>query len=259
LRRNPNYHGGPPHRLAEIVDAIGSDPSRAVAEVEAGKADYASVDIPAGVAPRLAAEHGLGSKAAKAGHQQYFVSAASGARYLHMNASRPLFADARLRRAVSYAVDRRALVAQEQRFPLSVFSGGPPTGDYLPPTVAGARDFHLYQLSPDLRQARRLAGHVHATAVLYAATSPPWPHEAQVIRRDLKPLGIDVQVKEFPLTDTGYSAGSRSSSSATRRPRPRSRPARARTSSLPASGARCTSPSPAWTSQPSACGGDRPP
>ncbi len=29
----------------------------------------------------------------------------------------------------------------------------------------------------------------------------PWIQEAQIIRRDLQPLGIDVQVKEFPLDE----------------------------------------------------------
>src|SRR6266542_3754575 len=41
LRRNPNYHGDRPRRLDQIVVAIGVDRSRALEEIEAGKADYA--------------------------------------------------------------------------------------------------------------------------------------------------------------------------------------------------------------------------
>jgi ABC-type transport system substrate-binding protein len=149
----------------------------------------------------LPSKYGPGSKAAKAGHQQYFVSAANAIRYLHMNASRPLFANARLRRAVNYAIDRRAMAAQGRKFALSFWGGGLPTGDYLPPSITGARDFHQYPLRPDLRRAKRLAGHLHATAILYAASTPPWPQEAEIIRRNLRPLGIDVQVKEFPVGD----------------------------------------------------------
>ena len=193
LRRNPNYHGSRPHRLDAIVYAIGVDLSRAIAEIEAGKADYTE-GVPVQTTPTLAAEYGAGSKAALAGHQQYFVNLANGARYLHLNASRPLFASARVRRAVSYAVDRQALAAQGRRFPVAGFSGGPATSDYLIPSIAGARDFHLYPLRADLTGAKRLAGHLHATAILYAATVPPWPQEAQIIRRDLRPLGIDVQI-----------------------------------------------------------------
>ena len=36
---------------------------------------------------------------------------------------------------------------------------------------------------------------------MYTPNVPPWLREAQIIRRDLKPLGIDVQVKEFPIGD----------------------------------------------------------
>ena len=201
LQRNPNYHGDRPRHLDKIVVAIGVDLSRALEEIEAGTADYALDGGQRDAAPRLESAYGPGSAAAKAGHQQYFISAANGVRLLHMNTSRPLFSQVRLRRAVNYAIDRPALVAQGQRFPAgNPFATGAPTDDYLPPSIAGARDFHLYPLNgPDLQRAKRLAGRVQATAILYTANVPPWLQEAQVIRRDLKPLGIDVQVKEFPV------------------------------------------------------------
>jgi ABC-type transport system substrate-binding protein len=170
--------------------------------VEEGDADYA-LDIPRGANPRLESEYGPGSKAAKAGRQQYFIGEPNAARYLHMNASRPLFSDVRLRRAVNYAIDRRALVAQGRRFLGSgPFNAGKPTDDYLPPSIAGATDFRLYPVNrPDLRRAKRIAGRVNATAIMYTPNIPPWQQEAQIIRRDLRPLGIDVQVKEFAVGD----------------------------------------------------------
>jgi peptide/nickel transport system substrate-binding protein len=36
---------------------------------------------------------------------------------------------------------------------------------------------------------------------MYTPNLPPWLQEAQIVRRDLAPLGIDVQVKEFPIGD----------------------------------------------------------
>jgi hypothetical protein len=42
---------------------------------------------------------------------------------------------------------------------------------------------------------------VHATAIMYTPNVAPWVQEAQIIRRDLAPLGIDVQVKEFAVGD----------------------------------------------------------
>ena len=200
LERNPNYHGERPRRLDQIVVAIAIDSSRALQEIEAGKADYALDGLPRDAGPRLESEYGPGSRAAKEGHQQYFINEADAMRYLHMNASRPLFSDVRLRRAVNYAIDRRALVAQGRRFAEgNPFNAGEPTGAYLPPAMEGATESNMYPLTPDLRRAKRLAGHVHAVGVMYTPNVPPWLQEAQVVRRDLKPLGIAVQVREFPL------------------------------------------------------------
>jgi ABC-type transport system substrate-binding protein len=36
---------------------------------------------------------------------------------------------------------------------------------------------------------------------MYTPNVSPWLQEAQIIRRDLQPLGIDVQLKEFPLDE----------------------------------------------------------
>jgi peptide/nickel transport system substrate-binding protein len=203
LQRNPNYHGDRPHHFERIVIAIGVDSARALEQVEAGEADYA-LGLPREAGPRLESMYGPGSDAAKTGHQQYFVSEAPGVRYLHMNTSRPLFSDVRLRRAVNFAIDRPALAAQGRRAAVTdPFNAGATTDDYVSPSVTGATDFHLYPVSgPDLRRAKRIARRVRATAIMYTADLSPWREEAQIIRRDLKPLGIDVQVKEFPIA--GY-------------------------------------------------------
>ncbi len=201
LKRNPNYHGARPQRLDQMLVAIGVHPARALEQVEAGTADYA-LELPRKAGQRLESAYGPGSKAA-AGDPRYFISEALGARILHMNASRPLFSDVRLRRAVNYAIDRPALAAQGRRAAeTNPFNAGAPTDDYIPPAAAGATDFHLYPVNgPDLRRAKQIAGRRQATAVMYTPNISPWLEEAEIVRRNLKPLGIDVQVKEFPLGD----------------------------------------------------------
>ena len=200
LKRNPNYRGDRPHRLDEIVWRLGVDPSRGLSEVEAGKADYIDGDLPSTAGPTLAANYGPGSRAAKAGHQQYFVNAVAGGRWLHMNLSRPLFAGLAIRKAVNYAIDRSAIVAEDRKFSVgNPFNVGDPTDDVLPPATTGARNFDVYPLHADLAKARQLAGRAHTTAIMYAATNPPWPQEAQLIAGQLKPLGIDVQIRTFPM------------------------------------------------------------
>ena len=189
LRRNPNYKGDRPRHLDRIVVAIGVDPSRALEEIEAGKADYA-LELPDEAGPRLESAYGPGSKAAKAGHQQYFISEAAGARYLHMNTSRPLFSDVRLRRAVSYAIDRPALVAQGRRFAVGEsLQRGLADGRLHPPVDArshGLSSLPGERARPPASEANRGTrprdgDHVHAQQLTVArggGDHPPRPEAA---------------------------------------------------------------------------------
>jgi peptide/nickel transport system substrate-binding protein len=117
-----------------------------------------------------------------------------------MNTSRPLFADVRLRKAVNYAIDRAALVAQGARFAVgNPFNAGEPTDALMAPAITGAPDVRLYPSRPDILQAKKLAGNLHASAVMYSPNVSPWLQEAQIVKSDLAPLGIDVQIQQFPL------------------------------------------------------------
>ena len=115
LRRNPNYSGPRPSRLAEIRIRTGVRPERAVAAVEAGRADYAVLNPPgdprvsAGHGRRLVKRYGPGSEAARAGRQQVFTQPAPNIYFFIFNTHHGPFADVRLRRAVNFAIDRRAL------------------------------------------------------------------------------------------------------------------------------------------------------
>ena len=194
LRRNPNYTGGRPRRVAEIDVTVGVSKADSVREIEVGKADYAIDGIAPEQAARLAATYGAGSRRAKAGEQQYFTSAGTGVYYLMLNTSRPLFADAQMRQAVSYAIDRQALARLASRG-----TGLPsiPTDQYLPPGMPGYRDLSIYPLTPDLAKARQLAAGRHGTAVLYTCESATCAQAAAIIKHDLAMIGIDVQVEVF--------------------------------------------------------------
>jgi ABC-type transport system substrate-binding protein len=108
----------------------------------------------------------------------------------------------RLRKAVNYAIDRPALVAVGGKAPeVNPFNAGQPSDDLMPPSITGAPNLHLYPVAgPDLARARQLAGHIHATAVMYTANVPPWLNEAAIIKTDLRAIGIDVQIHEFPVS-----------------------------------------------------------
>jgi YVTN family beta-propeller protein len=200
LTRNPNYHGSRPRRLERIDLRVGISDQRAVAQIEAGNADYlADGAVPAADTTRLAAQYGPGSPAAKNGRQQYFVQAGPQVDLFALNTHRPLFADVRLRRAVSYAINRAELARLGDEYtPLLPEA---PTDHYLPPGVPGYRNAQRYPFSPDLAKARQLAGgRARRTAVLYTCNVSPCDQQAQIVKNDLRNIGIRVEVRAF--TDT---------------------------------------------------------
>ncbi len=210
LMRNPNYHGSRPRRLREIHYAIGVAPARSVSEVRTEKSDYV-VDgfIPPDrdLEAKLAARYGPASEAARNGRQQYFVSPWLALAFLNLNTSRPLFSDVRWRRAVNYAVDRRAL-ARTGNLVTGPFSAIP-TDQYLPPSMPGASRESLYPLSGDPRAARRLAPAGGGKAILYTCNLPFCRQQAQIIRSNLGAIGLDVDVREFPINEMFERAGRR--------------------------------------------------
>jgi ABC-type transport system substrate-binding protein len=201
--RNPNYHGRRPHHFARIELSVGISPKRGVREIEAGLADYTTVGLEwsasaarAAHASRLAARYGAGSAAAARGAQQYFANPSDQLDYFVLNTHRPLFSDVRLRQAVNYALDRRALAQRGDRFsPLPAH----PTDHYLPPGMPGFRDAHVYPMTPDLVKARKLARGGERTAVLYTCNSSPCPEQAQIVKTDLAAIGLQVQIKTVPF------------------------------------------------------------
>jgi ABC-type transport system substrate-binding protein len=202
LRRNPNYGGERPHELAEIRYEIGVSPRRGVKEVAAGRADYVIVDplfiddppLKPEAFRRLTARYGPGSEAARAGHQQLFTEPNLNLYYFLFNRRRGPFADVKLRRAVAYAIDRRALA------PYAVLERGRPTDQFIPPGAPGFEDAAIYPLgAPDLAKARKLAGAKRRRAVLYTCDSPDCTAQAGILRADLRRIGIDLDVRQFPI------------------------------------------------------------
>jgi YVTN family beta-propeller protein len=198
LRRNPNYSGSRPRGLEEIRYEIGVPPDRQIEDVEAGRADYAIGD-PLGVSALpvtgLARRYGPDSEAARAGRQQLFTQPTLSTYFFMLNGRRGPFTDARLRRAVNYALDRRALAKQT-----GVGQLGRPTDQFIPPGTPGFEDATIYPLGgPDLASARRLAGPGGERALLYTCNTPECTSNAEILRSNLSAIGIDLDVRQFPL------------------------------------------------------------
>jgi ABC-type transport system substrate-binding protein len=203
LKRNPNYTGDRPHNLSGMTYTVGVSPEATRLQVEKGEADYAADGVPPSAYSQLGSKYGPGSTAASDRRQQLFVNPILSFRYLALNTSRPLFANTSLRKAVNFAINRRALLIQRGAF------AGRTTDQYLPPGLAAYKDEQIYPLdAPNLDKAKQLAGSGnHGKAVLYTCNVSPCPEQAQIVQQNLKQIGIDVEIRQFTraveITKTG--------------------------------------------------------
>jgi peptide/nickel transport system substrate-binding protein len=191
LKRNVYYHGPRPHHVDSLVFDLTVGDSQAIDDVINGSADYAWAPnlVYAGRAPELARRFGVNKK-------QFFVEPTTFLRMFVLNTSRPLFRNnVPLRRALNFAVDRPALVAQFGSYAET------PVDHYLPPIMPGHRNVHIYPLrGPNVARARALArGHTRSgKVVLYVPTRSTPQAQAQIVKQDLKRIGLDVEIVSFP-------------------------------------------------------------
>jgi peptide/nickel transport system substrate-binding protein len=204
LKRNPNYRGPRPHRPSEIVFTSafmtrGNNHPKSISRALEGQTDYVpatSSTIPL----ELGARFGPQSPAAHKGRQQLFINTAPELEALVLNTSRPLFVNATLRKAVNYAIDRRALAREGGFFAGSGALTAAPTDQYLPPGMPGYKDVSVYPFEGDIAKARRLAGHRRRTAIMYTCDFAPCPQEAAIVKKNLAAIGITVKIQRFPIS-----------------------------------------------------------
>jgi serine/threonine-protein kinase len=186
LLPNPNYHGRRPRRFSRIVVQTNVPEATAIS-----LADHDKVDVIAASEPSdLLTPGGVIDRRARTSstlRKQYHLYQAPLFDYFVFNTRRPLFRNPRLRRAVSYALDRRALAAP--------FADSA-SDRVVPPAVPGYPVGRIFPLSPDLTAAKKLAGREKRLAVLYICGDAREPKMADIVRRDLAPIGIDVSVLE---------------------------------------------------------------
>jgi DNA-binding SARP family transcriptional activator len=141
------------------------------------------------------ASYGPRSEAARAGRQQLFTQPSLSVYSFVFNTRRGPFADRRLRQAVNFAMDRRALAAHT-----GGGESGRPTDQFIPPGLPGFEDAAVYPLGgPDLESARRLADGRRRQAVLYTCNLPGCTRHGQILKSNLRAIGIDLTVRQSVL------------------------------------------------------------
>jgi peptide/nickel transport system substrate-binding protein len=169
-----------------IVFTFGVSPEESVRRVERDETDVAGV--PPSAAADLARRYGINKR-------RFFVWPRALTWYLAFNHHRGLFADnARLRRAVNFAIDRPALVRTWGSL------AARRTDQLLPPGFPGFVDKALYPLEgANLRVAKALArgqtrgGH----AILYTADFERFRTAAGILTFDLAQIGVTLEVRTF--------------------------------------------------------------
>ena len=179
-----------PQRPDRIVYLTGVGADEALRRADKGTVDYVPYDYdahgPMSVGGPRDRAFGATSAAARRGDQRFFANDAPGLDMLALNARRPLFRDVAMRRAVSEALDRPALAA---------VWGEPPTDRYVPPSLLPATGRPRYPLAgPDVAEARRLAAGRRGRATLYYCGESGNQRIAEIVRANLRPIGIRVLI-----------------------------------------------------------------
>jgi peptide/nickel transport system substrate-binding protein len=180
LVRNPDYWGSPA-KLDKATFKFISDPTAAFAAVMAGDIDA----FPNFPAPETLAQFRSDPRFS------VVVGTTEGETILAINNGRKPFDDIRVRRALSYAVDRKAIIDG------AMFGYGTPIGSHFSPADPGYVDLTgMYPYNPDM--ARQLLGEAGYGEGFTATLKLPPPSYArrggEIIAQQLKAVGIDVHI-----------------------------------------------------------------
>jgi ABC-type oligopeptide transport system substrate-binding subunit len=192
IKKNPNYKGKRPHNVNSIVYNIGNSLDASYLRAQQGATDYAAQGIPPASYAEAAQKYGINKG-------QFWVKPQIGVSYFAFNHDRPLFkgaAGTALKKAVNYAIDRKALLAQ------GGYLAGKRTDQILPPGMAGFRDASLYPLKgPDLTTAKKWvtkSGVKDGTNIeFYTSNRGASPLQAQIVQFNLKQIGLNVNSHLF--------------------------------------------------------------
>jgi peptide/nickel transport system substrate-binding protein len=185
LKRNKYYKGFLGHNPNQIIVTVQTDPNASLQATERGTVNTDIGGLPPTEHARLGRQYGVNRK-------QYFVKPQIETDYLALNTAQSCFRSASVRKAVSYGLNRRGMLAQRGAY------GGVLTDQILPPGIPGYHNWKIYPLSrPNVSKARKLMGGKHLNCVQYTSTSPTGQLLAQFDKQNLASFGINVDIKSF--------------------------------------------------------------
>jgi peptide/nickel transport system substrate-binding protein len=179
LKVNPNYWGGAP-KVPGVTFRFISEPSTALSALQAGEIDWTD-SIPTQRVAQLKNDDSI--KLAVTPSNDYW--------YLALNEAREQWKDARVRQAIAYAIDRKAIVQATSYGTATANQLAIPEGN---PWYTPYDTYHY-----DINKAKTLLGEAGASPknldMLVTSEYPETVTAAQVIADNLKPLGITVNIR----------------------------------------------------------------
>jgi peptide/nickel transport system substrate-binding protein len=221
LRRNKFYKGPRPHNIDGIDEKLNNASLEACRlQTTQGTLDYCVDGVPPETYAGIAKKYGISKNPGKVNSGQYQENAEVGFSYVAMNMQRPIWkGNVKLRKAVNYIINRKALIAQ------GGFHSGVPNSNILPFSMPGAPKGQPYPTGrPDVAKATSLAkGNTRGgNVVMYQGNRAPRPQRAAVIKANLAQIGLNVDVQlmsratqkekegrrsePFDITDEGWIA-----------------------------------------------------
>ncbi len=189
---NPNYDEslGDRGHLAKIVLNIGVTSPQAVLEIQAGQLDFNTTNLDTADILRISSNPALAS--------QVHSSARPDITYLFLNFEVPPLNNVDVRKAINYAIDRTQILA-EWGGPLA----GSPTDQIIPPALTDYKQYSVYPNTPNLPMAKQLMAEsgvkTPVTLGLRVINDEPgFVNMGEVIKADLAPIGINVDVEGSP-------------------------------------------------------------
>ncbi|MBO8163948.1 MAG: ABC transporter substrate-binding protein [Brevibacillus sp.] len=185
LKKNPDYFIEGQPGVDAIKFQIMKDEAERLAALRAGKVDIASVS--ADFAKLLGETKGVTVKS----YQSMEYS------YLGINVNKKPFDDPRVRQAISYAVDRNAIIQVVWKGEASL------TGPVAPAQTAWALDVSSYpSYQTNIEKAKQLlaeAGYPNGfeTVIETASTYPDMVETAQMLQQQLQAIGIKAKINQL--------------------------------------------------------------
>ena len=183
LERNPDYKG-PPALLGQVTFKFISDPTAAFAALMAGDVDgFSNYPAPESFA-QFAADRRF----------TVFTGTTEMETVLGLNERTPALSNVLVRRAISYALDRRAIIDG------AMYGYGTPIGSHFPPANPAYLD--LTGVYPhDIAKARELlsqAGYAHGLSLTLKLPPPSYARRSgEIVASQLAQAGIQVKIENL--------------------------------------------------------------